>query len=334
MKRFSIACGLIIASSLFPVRAIAATFSQIVVYGDSLSDLGRAAAATSSLPAQFKFPAYSSGSGRFSNGPIWIEYLAAQLGIDTNPVTNPNFAATNFAIGGATTGTVNIGQALSPSFIGIQQQVANNSISDPAALYVIWGGANDYVFATPTNPPNPSLTLANLTGEINTLISHGATNILVPNLPNLGSLPGTDDDLATSLGLNALTQVHNTNLETIINTLGRSNSGVKLTLLDVNKLFNQAVTTPSSFGFTDVTNPCITSPTCADPNAFLFWDDIHPTTAGHQLIGNLAFGVVSPTAVPEPMTILGSIVAFSSAVALKRKLKISKLKDRELVESI
>ena len=322
MKKFLIVSGLILSSILAPVRAIAATFSQIVVYGDSLSDLGRAAAATSNLPAQFKFPAYGSGGGRFSNGPIWVQYLAAQLGITSNPNTN-------FAIGGATTGTANIGQALSPSFIGIQQQVANNSVSDPAALYVLWGGSNDYIFATPTNPPNPSVTLANLTGEINTLISRGATNILVPNLPNLGSLPATDEDLATSVGLNALTQVHNTNLEVIINTLGQSNPGVKLTLLDVNTLFNQAV----SLGFTDVTNPCITSPTCT-PDTYLFWDDIHPTTAVHQRIGNLAFQVVSPTSVPEPITMWGSLAAASSAIAFKRKLKSSSLKAKELIKNI
>ncbi|PSB55437.1 SGNH/GDSL hydrolase family protein, partial [Chamaesiphon polymorphus] len=188
MKRFSIVCGLIIASTLVPVRAIAATFSQLVVYGDSLSDLGRAADATSALPPALKFPAYPNGGGRFSNGPIWVEYLADKLGIDRNPVTNPNFAAKNFAIGGATTSTVNIGQPLSSSFIGIQTQVDNNPISDPAALYVIWGGANDYLLGGVTDPTTP---VANLAGEITTLIGLGATNILVPNLPNLGALPST-----------------------------------------------------------------------------------------------------------------------------------------------
>jgi thermolabile hemolysin len=76
MKRYLIIGGLIIAASLAaPVRAIAATFSQLVVYGDSLSDLGRAATATGGA-----FPPYGAATnGRFSNGPIWVEYLAAQL---------------------------------------------------------------------------------------------------------------------------------------------------------------------------------------------------------------------------------------------------------------
>jgi thermolabile hemolysin len=323
MRKFSIVGGLILISILVPVRAIAATFSQIVVYGDSLSDLGRAAAATSNLPAQSKFPAYTDGEGRFSNGKIWIEYLADKLGIATNPNTN-------FAIGGATTGTSNIGQALSPSFIGIQTQIANNPISDPAALYVIWGGANDYLSAIPTDPIIP---ISNLTGEINTLISRGATNILIPNLPNLGALPATRNfGITQTTALNNLTALHNGGLATAISQLSLANPTVKLNLLDVNSLFNQVVANPRNFGLNNVTDGCLLVD-CSTPNTYLFWDDRHPTTAAQQLIGNLAFQTVSPTAVPEPMTILGSLAAFGSAVAFKRKLKTSQLKDRELVES-
>jgi thermolabile hemolysin len=324
MKRHLIIAGLVVAASLLPVKAIAATFSQIVVYGDSLSDLRRAATATNTLPAASKFPPYLNGGGRFSNGPIWIEYLAAKLGVVSNPDTN-------FAIGGASTGAVNIGKPLSPSFIGIQTQVAAiNPISDPAAaLYVIWGGANDYLFPTPLNPINPTQTIANLTGEIEVLISRGATNILIPNLPNLGALPSTRNLVTPqTTGLNNLTAVHNAGLATAIDSLSLANPTVKLNLLDINSLFNRVVTNPGStvdpgnFVFNDVTNACLTAISiCADPNTNLFWDDIHPTTEGHRLISELAFNTVSPTTVPEPMTMLGSLIAISSAIAFKHKFK-------------
>jgi phospholipase/lecithinase/hemolysin len=326
MKRFLVIGGLIMAASLVPVKAMAATFSQLVVYGDSLSDLGRAAAATSSLPAESKLPAYADGGGRFSNGSIWVEYLATGLGVAAN-------SNTNFAIGGATTGTVNIGQPLSPSFIGIQTQVANNSIGDPAALYVIWGGANDYIFGGITNPATP---VGNLTGEINTLISRGATNILIPNLPNLGDLPSTRNLGSTAIGLNNLTALHNAGLATAINNLSSANPTVNLRLLDVNSLVDRVAANPSSLGFTNVTDGCLlvncTTPTDRS-NSFLFWDDLHPTTTAHQLIGDLAFQTVSPTAVPEPMTLIGSLMAFSSALAFKRKLKSAEMTAKELVET-
>jgi thermolabile hemolysin len=318
MKRFLIVSGLVLSATLVPIKAIAATFSQLVVYGDSLSDLGRAAAATGGAA-----PPYSTvvGEGRFSNGPIWVEYLAASLGIPAsgNPATN---RATNFAVGGATTGTTNTIQPLIPFTIpalnGIQQQVNNNDIRDPDALYVIWGGANDYLGGGITNPAIP---VGNLFAEINTLIDRGARNIIVPNLPNLGELPSTPPG-AAAIGLNNLTAGHNDGLARAISNLRSANPTVNLNLLDVNGLFNRVVANPIGFGFTDVTTQCIVGTTvCTNPSGNLFWDEIHPTTEAHRLIGELAFNTVSPTAVPEPITMLGSLMAGSAAIAFKRKLK-------------
>jgi thermolabile hemolysin len=325
MQRFLIISGLVLSASLAPVRAIAATFRQIVVYGDSLSDLGRASLATGGAA-----PPYSTlTGGKFSNGKIWIEYLADDLGIRTNP-------ATNFAVGGATTGTTNTIQTLIPfpvtGLVGIQQEVANNSISDPNALYVIWGGANDYLGGGITNPAIP---VTNLTTEIGTLIARGAKNILVPNLANLGALPSTNGNIATAGLLNSLTLAHNTGLATSINTLSQLNPSVKLSLLDTNLLFNQIVANPSNFGITNVTDRCLTSSSvCANPNSYLFWDDLHPTTTGNKLIGDLAFQTLTATAVPEPTMMWGSLVAFSSAIALKRKIKAAKLTAKKLVKAI
>src|SRR5262245_39413973 len=67
-------CGLPTNASAQPERA----FDHIVVLGDSLSDMGNA--------------------GRFSNGPVWVERLAANLRIDLGPSRS---GGTNFAIGGA-----------------------------------------------------------------------------------------------------------------------------------------------------------------------------------------------------------------------------------------
>ena len=314
MKRFSIVCGLIIAASLVPVRAIAATFNQIVVYGDSLSDVGRFYAASNRTIPQS--PPYSNG--RFSNGPIWVEYLATKLGIPSNP-------SSNFAVGNAKTDSHP--QAATLGLLGIQQQIDSTpSFNNPGDLYVLWGGANDYLDLT--NPSTPSVTVGNLTRQIDTLIGRGAKNILVPNLPNLGQLPSTRTSPAAG-PLSAATQAHNIGLAKSISDLSVKYPTVKLNLLDVNSLFSTA----SSAGFTNVTDKCISSPGCT-PDTYLFWDEIHPTTAGHRLLGDLAFSVVSPTAVPEPMTMLGSLAAVSSAIAFKRKLKSSSLKAKELVKNI
>ncbi len=303
------------------MNAIAATFSQLVVYGDSLSDLGRAydLTKTTSDPA----PPYGAATGgKFSNGPIWVEYLAASLGlaIDKN---------TNFAAGGATTGKVNTTSGVA-ALGGIQNQLAGSSISDANALYIIWGGANDYLGGGSTDPTIP---LDNLAGEISALARRGAKNILVSNLPDLGAIPLVNQVPANAIALNTLTQFHNQGLAVGIDNLRKLNPSVNLTLLDVNSLFKQVATNPSNFGFTNVTDSCLSaSGICNDPNSYLFWDPFHPTTTGHQLIGNLAFNTVS-TSVPEPTTILGSLIAGGAIIAFKRKLTSSNLKSKKLVKS-
>jgi thermolabile hemolysin len=316
MKRFLVISGLILGSSLFPVGAIAATFSQIIVYGDSLSDVGRAATATGGAA-----PPYSPffGGGRFSNGSIWIEDLAARLGIS---------ASNNFAVGGATSGTANTIPFPSPDLVGIQTEVTNHlndpNANDPDALYILWGGANDYLGGGITNP---ATTIRNLTGEIQTLIGYGAKNILVPDLPNLGQIPGTIGS-PNAAGLNLLTQGHNAGLAASIANLSAFFPSVKLSLLGVNHLFDRVVTDPNSFGFSNVTSQCITANfLCPNPDTYLFWDELHPTAAGHQLISDLAFETLQ---VPEPTTMLGSLLAFGSIVTLKRKIKPSKSKEKAL----
>jgi thermolabile hemolysin len=280
MKKFSIVCGLMIAASLIPVQAIAANFSQIVVYGDSLSDIGKAYTATGAPP----YGAVTGG--RFSNGPLWIEYLAADLGIEIDP-------STNFAVGGATTGTNN---TIQPALGGVQDRVTSNSISDPNALYIVWAGANDYLGGGIANPAIP---VTNLSSEISTLISRGAKNILVPNLSNLGKLPVTQNTV-NSLSLDLLTQSHNAGLAASLNTLSRDNPGVKLSLLDVNSLFNRVVADPSSFGFKNVTDGCVFA-SGSTSNNYLFWDTIHPTTAAHQLISKLALQTLKSTSVTSAL---------------------------------
>ena len=67
-------CGVLMSVS----AKLNPAFDHMVVFGDSLSDTGNA--------------------GRFSNGPVWVEQLAASLNIALEPSL---MGGTNFAIGGA-----------------------------------------------------------------------------------------------------------------------------------------------------------------------------------------------------------------------------------------
>ncbi len=308
MQKQFLATGVVFLSFLFPLRAFAVSFTDIYVFGDSLSDTGKLFAATGgAFPPS---PPYSPG--RASNDRLWIEYLTEDLSATT----------TNYAFAGATTGSEN---TFVSGLIGLEQQITNfqttNSVADPNALYVVWAGSNDYLGAGITDPSVP---VSNLANSITSLAAHGAENFLVLNLPDLGQLPATNSSVLSS-SITALTDAHNSGLDTALNSLSLS-YGIDIYDVDVSSLFADAIATPELFGFTNVTDACLnlTAATiCSNPNEYLFWDDLHPTTAAHELIGNLALTRLNSQPIPEPSSGVG-ILAFGAlgvGIIAKRKSK-------------
>lgn len=312
MKRQILTTGFVLFSFLLPLKATAASFSQLYVFGDSLSDTGNSFNATGIPPS----PPYYQG--RFSNGPIWVDYLASDLGLSAQQQTN-------YAFTGATTGSDNNtpgGQNLP----GLQQQIASyeatNTSADPNALYVVWAGANDYLGG---NTTNPSVPVSNLSTAVSTLASSGAKNILVANLPDLGKIPIANGNIQTEGILSAATQGHNLGLSASLNSLSQQ-TNTNIIQLDINSLFNSAIAQPQQYGLTNVTDACLTSAgICNNPNEHLFWDDFHPTTGVHEIVADAAFSSVESKAVPEPAANLG-ILAMGSLGALalhKQRLRAS-----------
>ncbi|WP_228061571.1 SGNH/GDSL hydrolase family protein [[Phormidium] sp. LEGE 05292] len=262
-------CLVIILGSFNPLSA--EIFPQIYVFGDSLSDVGNVYQATNGdnppNPPYFK--------GRYSNGPVWVEYLASRLKLTVN-VEN------DFAYGGAKTGD---SQQLPPGVLAqIQRFKAKNSTANTKALYIIWAGANDYLGgATDTTVP-----INNLATAVKRLAEIGAKNIVLVNLPDLGKLPGTRTTERAKI-LSSLTQNHNLGLATSVKSLRQQFGDINIRYLDVNALFNQVYNYPGKYGLNNVTQPCYRGGiVCDRPNEFLFWDGIHPSTAGHKLLVQLA----------------------------------------------
>ena len=323
MKTPIAAIGFFLFSLVLPVKAWAAAFSQMYVFGDSLSDTGNLFNLTGSPPSPYF-------NGRISNGPNWIDYLSEDLGLD--PITYTSFLGgagsptqgINFAFTGATTGTAN---TIVNGLPGLQQQIGffNNYIqtNTPAtdALYIVWAGGNDYFPTTSSFVPftDPTTPVNNLSFAVQSLATVGARNILVVNLPNLGDTPLLNDT-PVSDSFNTLAQAHNSSLNTTIGNLRQSlGSGVNLFSLDVNSLFSDAINNPANYGFTNVTDACIDNVQCVtDPNVqnqYLFWDQIHPTTVAHELVAQQALEEV-----PEPTFVLG-MVTFATFLGGRKLLQ-------------
>ncbi len=338
MKKQLVVAGFILFSITLPLKASAATFTKLFVFGDSLSDPGNVFNATKALgdPTKVLPPSPPYFDGRFSNGLVWSEYFGNELGLTSAPVTTlgsqPPNDGVNFAFGGSTTGENN---AIAPDVpTGILTQVdlftepleRFNQKADPNALYAIWGGANDYLFG---NNQGPAVPIANLTNAIKSLADVGAKNIMVFNLPDLGQLPSTSMS-PISAGLSTLTTLHNSGLSSTLT--GFQQTGLNIIPVDVNSLVREIQANPGKYGFQDATKSCLvgdfsaiaagTATLCSNPDDFAFFDGVHPSTRVHQLIAQAALSKInySATSVPEPSVGIGLFALSAIGVrTLKRK---------------
>lgn len=283
------------------VAAAAATYSGFFAFGDSLSDAGNDYAGSSHLEP-FS-PPYSSG--RFSNGPVWVQDMAVSLGFAQ---LKPSLlGGSDYAYGGAETGPTPV-HTLSPLDLPAQlaQFALNTKGHAPAnALYTLSIGGNDLFDILDKNP-----TAAVAAAQINTaagnaalflsgLAKLGARHFLVMNVPDLGKIPRvTKKGALASAAASAAAKQFNTLLAAKLAAVAQT-YGAHVKMLGAYELVDQAVANPAAYGFTDVTTACWTggynqlspgtvcSPALAVQNQHLFWDDTHPTRHAHAIIAQM-----------------------------------------------
>jgi phospholipase/lecithinase/hemolysin len=269
------------ATAALPARE-SDPFSAIASLGDSLSDTGNFYEASGGT-----YPPAPYFDGRICNGPVWNEYLAGNLGMELDPDRQ-------FALGGSMTGNLNY-NSNPPLFIlpGFEQQVDGmlawngRKKVDPRALYTVWVGANDF-FGWLGSGTDPNVMIqqgvANTIAGIADLAAGGARYFVVINLPDLGKTP-------TALGLGAggplsfLCASYNNLLEQQLDLLD-DDRRLRIVRVDAFALINDMVSNPAAYGFTNVTQQALKGLPAADPDEYLFWDGVHPTTAAHEAVAD------------------------------------------------
>ncbi|WP_144776820.1 SGNH/GDSL hydrolase family protein [Marinobacter maritimus] len=299
--------GLALAS--FSVSAI--PFNDIYIFGDSLSDTGNT---RSQVPfGTFGPVATAAGygsNGRFSNGPVWHEYLADELG--TSRATRSTAGGNNFAYGGARVDTAG---GVSAGLLTQNDQYFNRLAgagSDPDALYVAWAGGNDMRDLVGNADPLAAINaqLDSWFGMLDGLLNSGVTTLLVPNLPDLGNIPefrtGPNSSSGTEVSI-----AWNEGLKQGLDELNET-TDADIFYFDVFGLFNELLMNPGAFGFSNTRDECrsttfFSESECANADSYTFWDEIHPTTAAHSYLGQRAFDLLasgnSLVKVSEPMTV-------------------------------
>lgn len=283
-----------------------APFTSIVVFGDSLEDPGNAYFLTGEIATQPFEPipsaAYAIGGHHFSNGSTWVEGLGRLLDLQrsTGPAYRNPAVASNYAVGGARARDVGTGIPAGQQVAAYLSYTGGTASAD--ALYVVAFGGNDVRDALENPAAAVSIlgqAAAAVADSLLTLCSAGAEEFLVANVANVGVTPAIRSigepaiSYATyfSWTMNALVQAN------IAGYVQPACEQTRFRTLDLFTVSTTVVAYPAGFGFDDAF-PCLTFFTtgdaiCEDPTRKFFWDAIHPTAAGHELLAQEAMSLVS-----------------------------------------
>lgn len=269
----------LLSAALFGTSIGAQAYSNVVIFGDSLSDGG----------------IYGS---RFTTNPglTSTEYFAQGLGTTTTTSTT---GGTNYAQGGARVALASASTPPGAAQRPITTQVAEyftktGGVADANTVYVIQGGPNDLL----QSQTQASIIAAGTSfgGQIAALSAAGAKLIVMPNVPNLGVTPLSAGNPA---GGTAASQGYNAVVQKAVTAYG-----VDVAVLDEYALISEVVANPVAYGFTNVTGVACTtgssiscSPaTLVTPNAastYLFADGVHPTTGAQKVIAQYMLATVN-----------------------------------------
>ena len=314
-----LATGAALVAGTFAAQA--ATYTDIVIFGDSLSDTGNLSIVSGGVFPPAGQPYFN---GRFSDGLIWTDFLTAALGDTATPAL---LGGSNYAFAGARTGV----DANPPGVLAQAGGLWNKAVADSQALYVVVAGGNDMRDAR-TAFPNMNaadgqkrqeaaeLAAQNLFNTVGLLASKGAKHILISNLPDLGRSPE-----AVGLGVVAASTDATNRFNALIPGIESffDGMGVDVDLMDMagaaNAVYQDALLNNGrGYGMSNAFAPCngfdfspnIPQTAC---NISLFSDVLHPSSAAHKVIAQAGLAALVPEPETYAMMLLGlGVVGFAA----------------------
>jgi phospholipase/lecithinase/hemolysin len=277
-------------------------YSRIFIFGASFMDSGNHFAVTGETAhppfEPISFASYGVGGHRPTNGHTWVEVLAQEMKLTewAKPAyRNPAFG--NYAYAYARAREVDppyitYGPSLSQQ---VQDWIGNGHCTGAPmnnTLFVLDTAYADMLDILQGANPDPVLSgmLDSIATNIGILYGCGARNLLIANLPPMGASPGVAEaDKAAATGLSWM---YNLFVQDII---AFYSDAMSISTFDFFGFLTMVMTTPEAFGFTNVTDACVTpyviqDAFCKDRDEYLFWDQLHPTKKAHALMGEFALG--------------------------------------------
>ena len=298
-----------------PTLALASPYSQLVIFGDSLSDSGQFPDLLGPLDG-----VQPIGGLRMTNrtGPTYRDnqdepyaavapqYLAQRLGLAALPSTpalqdNDNPDGTNYAVAGYRTDDILAsiiepdGSVVARSGVTLRERdgyLVGTPKVDPDTLFLLNGGGNDLFQGRVVDAASAGVAAADLVAGVAALRQAGARHIIVSDLPDVGLTPAGAASGDRALWSSLSTAFN----DALRNQLAALDSSV--ILLNVRGLVAEVVADPARYGFDPAvvqTDVCFVGYQCnmdptwgitgatADPARLMFFDGVHPTTAVHAI---------------------------------------------------
>ena len=296
------------------------SFENIIAFGDSLTDVGNVAGVTAKNVAP-RINGYYQQT-HFCDNLLWVEILAGYWKLsartpgrgDTTTLASKATGNT-WAWGGAeaASGTDRPSGVTGPIpnlLTQVQEYLANNTPRQKT-LYAIWSGADNLLVGGKFGPQAAAAAVDAVKTAMIDLEKAGARHLLIFNMPKMGDTPDAKSGGAAAVAAaNGYSVSFNVALRAAIRQLRNDRRyTAKIYVVDAFTELVRIVNTVSK-GNTYKPRFFVPGPPVSIDNVtrtgldyfksngtyatnYLFWDDVHPTTQGHQIVAGLALRAVS-----------------------------------------
>jgi phospholipase/lecithinase/hemolysin len=295
-------------------RAAEAPFREIIAFGDSLTDVGNVAGLTEAGTAPVIDGYYQET--HFSDNILWIEWLAEYWGLPERTPGRGNSTSlkaqprgNTWAWGGsaAASGSDQPDGVTEP-IPNLLKEVNSYLLRNTArrdTLYTIWSGADNLLVLGKFGPKAAEDAVQAVTTAMWRLEYAGARHIVVFDMPKLGDTPNAQSGGPVAIAAaNLYGDSYNAALRKKVAALKRNPFfRAKIYFVDTYTFLAEVVATVKA-GDTYVPDFFTPGPPVAInnvtdegldyfqtngtfPSDYLFWDAVHPTTQGHQMVAGL-----------------------------------------------
>ena len=275
---------------------VSSPFSQIVAFGDSMSDTGNLFRFTQAVGG-LGMPMAPSNHGRFSNGVVALEVLANQL----------QLPLTNYCFSGGHSGKGNLlpfwswqkGMLFQIDEYHRTLQARGETRNDPDALYFLWAGPNDHFTGLSMYTSQTGRTMAaNYLKALRAMHARGSRHFFIPLMPDLSLTPQSSafdkEDSSYRDQARRRSDEGRTEMLKVIGQARAELPGIDIKVFDTLAYMREQYVKIQAEGY-NVTESCYSSKSvggkmvktvCADPDKYLFWDKNHPTDWASRVLGS------------------------------------------------